>query len=339
MTAATPAARPAPPAPRAPAATSSFSLTLHVSDVPRAVAFYRVLFDREPAKHYVEYAEFVVPDPAVVIGLLHVTRYPGMPTNRIGLCVPDPARLEAIVTRLALAGVPTHLQSGGAVTVTDPDGNQLVLTAEKGEVPADEGAAPVAFSRAGGRVTWEHRICSPIPAAIPHPDGGVDEVTLQATSNANPPPGQVAAFLAEVWRVLRPGGRVLVTGLVGDKAVDAVVLPGMASRLKSLSVEHAPMTALMAAGFVDLHYELFGDIICFQTPGIDMRKIRLHGIKPGGTDGAGAEVRYRGPLASVESDTGVVFPRGVWVGIPADEGRRLRQGPAGGQFEFRPVPN
>lgn len=78
---------------------------------------------------------------------------------------------------------------------------------------------------------------------------------------------------------------------------------------------------------------MFGDIICFQVPGVDVRKVQPHRTKPGPVAAGGeVEVCYRGPLAEVETDGGVVFRRGIPVRVPVDLWGRLKDGPAGNQF-------
>jgi hypothetical protein len=80
---------------------------------------------------------------------------------------------------------------------------------------------------------------------------------------------------------------------------------------------------------------LFGDTICFQEPGIDMRKIRLFDTKPAASRAATVQACYHGPLASVLSDAGTVFRRVEWTTISTAEQQRLARGPVAAQFRFR----
>ncbi|WP_020474280.1 VOC family protein [Zavarzinella formosa] len=315
---------------------TAFSLTLHVTDVPTSVDFYRVLFDGEPAKHFHEFAEYVLAEPPLAIGLLHVNKYPGKPTNAIGLRLASMEELEGVRDRLELAGISFVQASPNRLVVSDPDDNRLDLYLANPDFSPFDHSPPATLAVREDRITWEHKICSPIP----HADHSVDEITLQGTFNSEFTSEAISRLLAEVKRTLKPGTRVMVSGLVGDRSPTAPFsLPGLASRLKTLPLEHAPMTALEEAGFTDIHYELFGDIICFQAPGVDMRKIRLFGTKPtaDATD-MSFDVCYRGPLAEVETDDGIIFRRGETRRVIADVCRRLMSGPAAGQFSYDELP-
>ena len=52
------------------AAGTLFHFSLNVSDIERSVAFYRVLFGAEPAKHFSDYAKFERAQPPLVFSLV-----------------------------------------------------------------------------------------------------------------------------------------------------------------------------------------------------------------------------------------------------------------------------
>jgi len=145
-------------------------------------------------------------------------------------------------------------------------------------------------------------------------------------------------LLTEASRVLKPGGRVAVHGLVGDRPFPgAPNLPGLASMVQRVPVETEPLEALQRAGFVELTYEKLGDIHCFQVNGVEMRELRLVGRKaPSSAGTATCGVLYKGPLAEVVGEDGTVFCRVERVEVPAAVAECLRQGPAAEQFAFLP---
>jgi hypothetical protein len=114
-------------------------------------------------------------------------------------------------------------------------------------------------------------------------------------------------------------------------------------------VRHIPIATtaldeLAAGGFTGLFYERLGDIHSFQAGGVELREMRLIGIKPfdeKSTDEnrAGTQyfVLYRGPLAQV-NEANRVFPRGKRVWVDAATWRLFREAPFAEQFTcFVPV--
>ncbi len=142
--------------------------------------------------------------------------------------------------------------------------------------------------------------------------------------------------MAEAHRTLKPGGKVSVHGLVGDKPFPGVPnLPGMASMVRRVPVETEPLGALLRAGFGGLFYEKLGDIHCFSVNGVELRELRLHGWKPGPAAGTGAcTVVYKGPFEQVSCECGGVFRRGEKAIVSALVAGWLRAGPAADQFAF-----
>ena len=68
-----------------------FHLSLNVNNLDRSVAFYKVLFGREPAKLRGDYAKFEVDDPPLVLSLEPTPRPVGSPLNHVGLRLGDMA--------------------------------------------------------------------------------------------------------------------------------------------------------------------------------------------------------------------------------------------------------
>ncbi len=180
---------------------------------------------------------------------------------------------------------------------------------------------------------------APLPQQIPFAEGGVDEVRLEGTFNADLTDAARGRFIAEAFRVLRPGGKIVVHGLVSDRPFPGVpALPGPAAMVRHIPVATAVLDELAAGGFAGLFYERLGDIHCFQAGGVELREMRLIGVKPfdeksAESNDGGTEyfVLYRGPLAQVNEENRV-FPRGKRVRVDAATWRLFREAPFAEQF-------
>ncbi len=89
-----------------------FHLSLNVAQLERSVAFYRILFGREPAKCRPDYAKFELDDPPLVLSLEPSPRGPGGALNHLGFRMSDSAGLVAVQMRLERAGIHTQRQEG-----------------------------------------------------------------------------------------------------------------------------------------------------------------------------------------------------------------------------------
>jgi catechol 2,3-dioxygenase-like lactoylglutathione lyase family enzyme len=106
-----------------------FHVGLHVANLERSVAFYRLLFGQGPAKHYADYAKFELETPPLVLALYPSPRPAGGALNHVGLRLPDSAGLVEVQRRLEEAGIATQRQEGVECCyarqtkfwVTDPD--------------------------------------------------------------------------------------------------------------------------------------------------------------------------------------------------------------------------
>jgi catechol 2,3-dioxygenase-like lactoylglutathione lyase family enzyme len=237
-----------------------FHVGLHVSDLERSVQFYRVLLGVPPAKHLPDYAKFELADPPLVLALIPSPQSPGGTLNHLGLRVPDAATLVDVQRRLEEVGIATQRQEGVECCyarqtkfwVADPDRNLwevYVFEEDLAHSGFDDPPLSPDVTHASA-VVWEHRLTEPLPARIPFDEQTVDEVRLEGTFNADLPTEQMKAFLAEVKRVLRCGGRVAVHGLTGDRPFPGKpALPGLAAMVQRVPVDVEVMGALGSVGF------------------------------------------------------------------------------------------
>jgi catechol 2,3-dioxygenase-like lactoylglutathione lyase family enzyme len=106
-----------------------FHISLNVAELERSVAFYRILFGKEPAKCRPDYAKFELDDPPLVLSLEPTPPGPGGALNHLGFRMTDSASLVAVQMRLERAGIHTRREEGVECCyarqtkfwVTDPD--------------------------------------------------------------------------------------------------------------------------------------------------------------------------------------------------------------------------
>jgi catechol 2,3-dioxygenase-like lactoylglutathione lyase family enzyme len=327
-----------------------FHLSLNVADLGRSVAFYRTLFDREPAKRRADYAKFEVEDPPLVLSLEPSGRGSGGALNHLGFRLPDSPTLVAMQRRLESAGIRSQREDGVECCyarqtkfwVTDPDNTLWEFYVLEGDIehrgmgqtleailPEPVAAAPAAPA------VWEHRLGDPVPAALPQADGTVDEVRLNGTLNAGLGDGDCRRLLREALRVLRPGGKIVLHNLVADRPLPGrPQLPGPAAVVQQVPLEAEPLRLLEEAGFARLHLAKFGASPCFQQEGVQMREMLLTAATADGAAERSAVVVYKGPFREVADDEGNVFRRGERVNISAQTRDLLRRGSMAADFVF-----
>lgn len=327
-----------------------FHLSLNVSDLGRAVEFYRVLFGAEPAKRYEDYAKFELEDPPVIFSLAPRAPGPGGSLSHLGFRVPTEDALRAVQERLAAAGTCTQDQNGTVcgyarqdkVWTRDPDGNfwEVYLLEEEID-PASlrrslEGPAARLEPREGP-VVWEHYITHPLSQPIPHEDGALDEVLLTGTLN-EPFDVEARAFaVAEAYRVLKPGGRVVLHGLMSDRPLPGThpELPGMAAMVSRVPARDEAEALLLDAGFVGVQVVKLTPEPWFVHEGIGLREVKVIAWKaPPEEAGATRQVLYKGPFISASIDGGWEFRRGERVAVPERVWQQLRLGVSAEQFLF-----
>ncbi len=338
------------------ASLRKFHASLNVSDLPRSVAFYRVLFGIEPAKVKANYAKFDLADPPLVLSLI-----PGQPSasghlNHAGLRVRTAGELVEIQRRLEEAGLHTTREEGVACCyatqtkfwVTDPDRAlwEIYIFHEdldeqgEGHVPDVGGmTAPIQLRPPlplKPTVTWEHRLQDPVPARIPHDDNSVHGVNLEGSINVPPDAAHRADLLREAFRVLRPGAEIRVHGLAGDRRHEgALALPGPAAAVRHVPTPREVSDELERAGFVDVFLEVLSETAYFVVDGVGMRELRVRARKPGHRPtSATHQAVYRGPLGQVTDDFGNVFRRGEPTAINVHDWQVLSKSAAAESFLF-----
>jgi catechol 2,3-dioxygenase-like lactoylglutathione lyase family enzyme len=329
-----------------------FHLSLNVSDLGKAVAFYRTLLGVEPAKLRADYAKFEPDDPPLVLSLEPTPRPIGGPLNHLGFRMPDAKALVAVQERLERAGLRTNREDGVECCyakqtkfwATDPDGTLWEVYTFDGDLD-HRGAGqsldvinPGAAIEAARPVEWEHRMGEAIPERIPLADGSADEVRLRGTFNLTLSDAEQKRVLAEAARVLKPGGRVFLHTLVAERpTAGAPDLPGPAAAVRHTPPEGVTVRLVEAAGFAGVRMLKFDAKPCFVRNGVGMREQQLEGFKPAAVRGGEVEVLYKGPFARLADEAGREYPRGVRVKVPAAVAERLARPELAGQFTVFPA--
>ena len=304
-----------------------FHLSINVSDLGRSVAFYRVLFGLEPAKHHADYAKFEVESPPTVFSLIPGRAGGGGSLNHVGLCLLSSEELVAIQLRLEQAGHKTLREDGVACCysrqtkfwVRDPDGVLLELYVfhedldDHGDHHAPDHDLPSLMGGGAEKdtpaITWTHHLGEAV--AVRHEANSVQEVVLEGSINAVL---DLPALLKEALRILKPGGTVTLHGLAGDSPLSGPCpfLPGPAA-----AVEHVPdfpslVPLLHAAGFRNARFTKLSEKGYFEAEGIPLREVLITAAKPGFRSSKQDQtVVYLGPHNVIEDDFGNHFVKGV----------------------------
>jgi catechol 2,3-dioxygenase-like lactoylglutathione lyase family enzyme len=336
----------------------TFHLSLNVADLGRSVAFYRTLFGQEPARHEPDYAKFEVADPPVVLALEPNQTNGVGALNHVGVRVASADEVAAMQDRLVAAGLETQFIASveccysrqTKICTWDPDRTLweiYVLEEDAATGLAAAERAPL-LQRAGstaadsreGRVIFNHLLGSPFPGAAERPaPASADEVRLRGTLNAAMDAGREMEILRAVLTTLRPGGRLTLHMMVGDRPVARPLprMPGPAAHVERVPVVTDVLRSIESAGFVGLSCTRYSHSPVFRASGVEMRELLLTAWKrdvlPEQDEGERA-VLYKGPFRSITDDDGVVYPRGQHVLVGPRTFQALRRSTLADHFVF-----
>jgi catechol 2,3-dioxygenase-like lactoylglutathione lyase family enzyme len=324
---------------------------LNVSNLGRSVEFYQSFFGLPPAKQRADYAKFEVDEPPLVLSLEPHPHEGGGAFNHAGLRLSDSAQLVEMQRRLELAGFRTQREEGVECCyarqtkfwLRDPDQNLWeVYTLDediehRGMGQAAEALPPVETPAADAKIQWAHRMGQPFPEQLPFESGTVSDIRLQGTFNVPVAPAERDRILAETFRVLRPGGSVLLHILTTEQPVTTkLALPGLAAYVSHVPVRRELMDAVEAAGFVALHLEKFKGSACFVHEGIDLRETMLVARRPVEVNETDVLVVYRGPFAEIRLDDGTMVERGTALRLSGEVWQTLTDSGVADQFTQLP---
>jgi MoaA/NifB/PqqE/SkfB family radical SAM enzyme/SAM-dependent methyltransferase len=169
--------------------------------------------------------------------------------------------------------------------------------------------------------------------AVPLPDRHVDCVTSNCVVNLSP---DKRAVFAEIWRVLRDHGRLVLSDIVAERAVPPHlrVNPELWGECLSGALTEDELGAeLERAGFHGI--ELLKRVFWREVEGHRFSSVTVRAYKhevAARPAMLGHRAVYGGPYKSVTDEQGRLFRRGEPVEVSADAAQRLLRPPYAGSF-------
>ena len=200
-----------------------------------------------------------------------------------------------------------------------------------GEMLAKASRASEAVARNLGFLNCEFR--QGFLEDIPVESESVDLVTSNCVINLSPDKSQV---FAEIYRILKDGGRFVISDIVADREVPAYMRDNQKLWGECISgalTQNEFLTKAREAGFYGL--EILKNFKYRQVEGIQFCSVTVRSYKlTKGKDCLyiGQYASYIGPYAQVHDDDQHIFPRGVPVEICTDTANKLNKKPYAGQF-------
>jgi arsenite methyltransferase len=127
-------------------------------------------------------------------------------------------------------------------------------------------------------------------------------------------------LIREIFRVVKPGGRVAISDIVSDEHVPQHLKDDLylwSGCISGALQEHEFLQAFIAAGFVAVSYDKWEGQPWQVVEDIEFRSVTITAIKPHYESclDKGHAVIYRGPFSEVHDDEGHVFYRGQRMAV------------------------
>lgn len=168
------------------------------------------------------------------------------------------------------------------------------------------------------------------------PDNSIDLVISNCVLNLVEEADRVR-MVKEIFRVLKPGGRIAISDIVSDEIVPSELRNDQTLWTKCISgafQEAEFIQIFRAAGFNAVSYGNWDTQPWQVLEGIEFRSVTVTAIKPdtGACIDFGHAVVYRGPYAQVTDDEGHIYFRGERMAVCERTFRFLTQGPCQRDF-------
>jgi len=168
---------------------------------------------------------------------------------------------------------------------------------------------------------------------VPAEDRSVDLVTSNCVINLSADKPRV---FAEMWRILKDHGRIVVSDIVADRAVPPELKVNVhlwGECISGALSEDEFLAELEKAGFYGL--AVLEKSFWKEVEGYDFYSVTVRGFKFQKSAGCvylGHRALYLGPYASVMDEEGHLFPRGQTIEICTDTLAKLSHEPYAGSF-------